>query len=237
MITVDHGPVREKRRGSDVARTPDDLWSAVETLWRYHDLRHAPRRCDVGIGLGSFDHGVAVWATELFHRQMFDWLVFTGATAPASARRFPRGEAVHYREYAVAHGVPADRVLVETRATNTQENLTFTRDLLAANGITVSSVLLISQPSQQRRAYATCRKAWPEVNVVCTSRPLSLADYITEIGDAGLVIDQLVGDTQRIIEYPKRGFAIPQAVPAEVRQAYERLVAAGYTGRLIDATA
>jgi uncharacterized SAM-binding protein YcdF (DUF218 family) len=221
--------------GSGVVRSgvPDDLREAVETLWRYHDLRHELRPCDVGIGLGSHDPGVAVVATELFHRRMFDWLVFTGANAPLSVRAFPRGEAVHYREYAVAHGVPADRILVETKATNTQQNLMFTRDLLGEKGIKVGSVLLMSQPSQQRRAYATCRKVWPEVEVICASRPLSLDDYIASIGDATLVIDQLVGDTQRIVEYPRRGFAIPQEVPDEVRHAYDRLVAAGYTSRLV----
>lgn len=216
---------------------PDHLREAVETLWHYHDLRHELRPCDVGIGLGSHDPGVAVIATELFHRQLFPWLVFTGANAPTTVREFPRGEALHYRDYAVTHGVPADRVLVETKATNTQQNLTFTRDLLVAAGIPVTSVLLMSRPYQQRRAYATCRKVWPEVEVVCASRPLSLDDYVASIGDAKRVIDMLVGDTQRIMEYPKRGFAIPQDVPDEVRVAYEVLVAAGYTSRLVSPTA
>ena len=44
---------------------------------------------------------------------------------------------------------------------------------------------------------------------------------------------QSYDDTQRIIEYPKRGFAIPQDVPAEVEAAYGRLVEAGFTARLI----
>lgn len=215
---------------------PDDLRESVETLWRYHDMRHELRRCDVGIGLGSHDLGVAVVAADLFLRQMFPWLVFTGANAPTTVREFPRGEAVHYREYAVAHGVPADRVLVETEATNTQQNLTFTRELLIAEGITVRSVLLMSRPYQQRRAFATCRKVWPEVDVVCASRPLSLDDYIASIGDAKRVIDMIVGDTQRIIEYPKQGFAISQEVPDNVRVAYDTLVAAGYTSRLVTTT-
>src|SRR5690606_18549424 len=167
---------------------------------------------------------------------MFPWLVFTGANAPTTVREFPRGEAVHYREYAVAHGVPADRVLVESKATNTQQNLTFTRELLVAKGITVRSVLLMSRPYQQRRAFATCQKVWPEVDVVCASRPLSLDDYIASIGDAKRVIDMIVGDTQRIIEYPKQGFAISQEVPDNVRVAYDTLVAAGYTSRLVTTT-
>jgi uncharacterized SAM-binding protein YcdF (DUF218 family) len=233
------GPYRvDGLEESEVTTTgvPDDLRECVERLWSYHDMRHELRRCDVGIGLGSHDLGVAVVATELFRRQMFPWLVFTGANAPTTIREFPRGEAVHYREHAIANGVPADRVLVETEATNTQENLTFTRDLLSAKGITVGSVLLMSRPYQQRRAFATCRKVWPEVDVVCASRPLSLDNYVASIGDAKRVIDMLVGDTQRIVEYAKQGFAIPQEMPDDVRAAYDTLVAAGYTSRLVTTT-
>jgi len=43
----------------------------------------------------------------------------------------------------------------------------------------------------------------------------------------------LVGDTQRIDVYAERGFSIPQRVPDDVRSAYTRLVAAGYTRRLL----
>jgi len=74
---------------------------------------------------------------------------------------------------------------------------------------------------------------WPEVDVVCASNPLELDDYVRSIGDPRRVVDMLVGDTQRIEVYAERGFAIPQEMPDEVRAAFERLVAAGYTSRLI----
>ncbi|RZU34720.1 hypothetical protein EV284_4319 [Streptomyces sp. BK022] len=43
----------------------------------------------------------------------------------------------------------------------------------------------------------------------------------------------LVGDLQRIIEYPKLGFAVEQEVPEDVWEAYESLVRDGFTTRLI----
>ena len=43
----------------------------------------------------------------------------------------------------------------------------------------------------------------------------------------------LVGDSQRITEYARRGFAIEQEIPDEVEGAYLRLVDAGFTSRLI----
>jgi hypothetical protein len=43
----------------------------------------------------------------------------------------------------------------------------------------------------------------------------------------------LVGDLQRVIEYPALGFAVEQDVPDDVRIAYERLIKAGYISRLM----
>ena len=216
-----------------VASLPDSLRADVETLWDYHDMHHEPRNADVGIGLGSHDIGVATCAAGLFKAGSFPLIVFTGANAPTTIERFPRGEAVHYREHALDLGVPPHAVLVEPRARNTGENITFTRQVLAGRGIDVGSAVLISRPYQQRRAYATCRKLWPEVTVTCASLSLPLDEYVAGIGDVDRVVNMLVGDTQRIDVYADKGFAIPQEMPDRVREAFERLVSAGYTRRLI----
>lgn len=218
---------------SGASAIPKEVWSDLVILWDYHDMHHEARKSDIGIGLGSHDLGVAICTAELFKQGLFPRMVFTGANAPTTIARFPRGEAVHYREKAMELGVPDEAILIEPKATNTGENIQFTRELLSDQGIDVSSVTLISRPYQQRRAYATCRMFWPEVTVTCASLPLPLPEYIETIGDADRVINMVVGDTQRIIELPKFGFAIPQEMPPEVHEAYERLIAAGYTSRLI----
>ncbi|MFD0810498.1 YdcF family protein [Amycolatopsis umgeniensis] len=197
-------------------------------------MRHALRPADVGIGLGSHDLGVATFAAKLFHAGMFPLIVFTGANAPTTLERFPCGEAVHYREHALELGVPDDAILVEPEARNTGDNITLTRVLLETRSISAESVILISRPYQQRRAFATCKKLWPEVDVICASRPLPLDEYIKSIGDVDRVINMLVGDTQRITVHAERGFAVPQEVPTEVDRAYGRLVKAGYQERLLD---
>ncbi|MCW2916221.1 MAG: hypothetical protein JWN52_4289 [Actinomycetia bacterium] len=215
------------------AELPDAVRSDVEILWDYHDMHHEIRPTDVGIGLGSHDLGVATYTAELYHQGMFPRIVFTGANAPTTIERFPRGEAVHYAEHATELGVPADAILIEPKATNTGQNIEFTRKLLADHGIDISSAVLISRPYQQRRAYATGKKLWPEIEVICASRPLPLDEYVADIGDADRVINMLVGDTQRIMIYPDQGYAIPQEMPAHVQAAYKRLTQAGYTTRLI----
>ncbi|MEX0168984.1 YdcF family protein [Streptomyces sp. LMG1-1-1.1] len=208
-------------------------WADTQRLWDYHQMGHTPRPCSVAIGLGSHDLGVADAAADLYKRGMAPLLVFTGATSPTTRERMPRGEAVHYRERAIELGVPGSAVMVEPRARNTGENIRFSRDLLAEAGIKVSSVLLISKPYEERRAYATARKLWPEVEIVSASSPMTLQDYVDSIGDARMVIDMLVGALQRLLVYPEQGFMISQDVPAGVLASYERLCQGGFTSRLL----
>ncbi|MFH9662970.1 YdcF family protein [Streptomyces sp. NPDC017248] len=214
-------------------RITDEQFRDAALIWDYHQLGHRPRPCSAAIGLGSHDLGVAAAAAGLYRDGLFPVLVFSGGNSPTTRARFPRGEAVHYREHALGLGVPDEVIMVEPRAANTGQNITFSRELLAEAGVAVDSLLLISKPYMERRSYATCRKLWPEVEVVCASEPLELDDYMKSIGDDGLVVDMLVGDLQRVIEYPKLGFAVEQDVPGDVREAYERLLRAGFDSRLI----
>jgi uncharacterized SAM-binding protein YcdF (DUF218 family) len=207
-------------------------WADARRVWEYHQMGHSPRPCSVAIGLGSHDLGVADTAVDLYKRGMAPLLLFTGATSPTTRERMPRGEAVHYRERALELGVPSTAILVEPRARNTGENIRFSQKLLEESGVDVSSVLLISKPYEERRAYATARKLWPEVEVVSASTPMTFDEYVDSIGDARLVIDMLVGALQRLMIYPDQGFMIRQPVPADVAKAYERLRQAGYTSRL-----
>ncbi|WP_445276819.1 YdcF family protein [Streptomyces sp. DSM 41033] len=210
----------------------EQSWADAQVLWDYHQMHHELRPCSVAIGLGSHDLGVADTAVDLYTRGLAPLIVFTGATSPTTRERMPRGEAVHYRERALELGVPSSAVLVEPNARNTGENIRFSRMLLDEAGVSVTSVLLISKPYEERRAYATARKLWPETEVVSASPSMMFDEYAEHIGDACLVIDMLVGALQRLLIYPTRGFMIGQSVPDEVRAGYERLCSAGFTSRI-----
>src|SRR5262249_60259963 len=137
---------------------------------------HDVTSCDAAIGLGSHDLGVAAYAAELYRSGLFSVLMFSGANSPTTAKRFPRGEAVHYREHASDLGVPDSAILVEPWASNTGQNISLSRALLAEHGHTPRSLLLISKPYMERRAFATCRKVWPEVAGSSPPAPPQTAD-------------------------------------------------------------
>lgn len=214
-------------------KIPASVWSDAQVVWDYQLMRHEVQPCSAIIGLGSHDIGVATFSAELYLAGFAPIVLFTGANSPTTAHRFPRGEAVHYREHALELGVPDEAILVEPRATNTGQNISFARELLESTGVQTTSLLLISKPYEERRSFATCRKLWPEVEVNCASQPLEFREYVDSIGDGKLVIDMLVGAMQRVIEYPKQGFTIPQQVPVDVQAAYQRLLHAGFDSRLL----
>ncbi|WP_405807694.1 YdcF family protein [Streptomyces sp. NBC_00210] len=207
-------------------------WADAQRLWDFQQMGHEPRPCSVAIGLGSHDLGVADTTVDLYRRGMVPLIVFTGATSRTTRERMPRGEAEHYRERAIELGVPADDILVEPQARNTGENIRFSRALLEDRGVPVSSVLLVSKPYEERRAYATARRLWPDVEWVSASTPMTLAEYADSIQDVRLVVDMLVGAQQRLMVYPQQGFMIEQVIPDDVAAAFERLRADGFTSRL-----
>lgn len=211
----------------------DRQWADATLIWEYHQMGHRRQPCDVAIGLGCHDLGVAAETAALYLDGLVSRIVFTGGPNPSRPEHFPRGEAAHFTEHALALGVPGHAILQEPRARNTGQNIQFSREVLEAAGLDVRSVLLVSMPYMERRAYATCRQVWPQVEAVCASTPMNLNDYVKTIGDDALVIDGLVGDLQRVIEYPGLGFAVAQDVPETVRGAYQRLLADGFDSKLL----
>ena len=72
-----------------------------------------------------------------------------------------------------------------------------------------------------------------------TSPQVSMDEYLNRYSNTALsaddVVSIMVGDLQRIREYPARGFQIHQDIPADVWEAYEALVQAGYDRHLLSA--
>ncbi len=80
-------------------------------------------------------------------------------------------EAEVMRGLAMANGVPPEAIILETQATNTYDNVAFSRQILAQNRW--RRILLVSSPYHMRRAILTWRRVAPEVEVVATPVPVS----------------------------------------------------------------
>jgi uncharacterized SAM-binding protein YcdF (DUF218 family) len=206
----------------------------ARALWNYHHVHHSVEPADAILVLGSHDIRVAERGAELFLQDLAPLIVFSGNAGALTRGLWDRPEAEVFAEVARERGVPAERILLELRATNTGENVVFTRRLLEERGLLPRTALAVQKPYMERRALATFAARWPELDVRVTSPQIGYDDYPTVNIARENDIHIMVGDFQRLLVYAERGWQTPQQVPDEVRAAFERLVAAGYTRHLID---
>ncbi len=204
----------------------------AKKLWDYHLLHHDLKKADAIFVLCSNDLRVADRAVDLFEQGYAPLLIFSGGEGILTKGLFGKPEADAFVDIARKRGVPEDQILIENKSTNTGENILFTKKLLKEGGISVQTLLLVQKPFMERRTFATFKKLWPEPAIIVTSPFVSYEDYPTETISKDLMINIIVGDLQRIKLYPAKGFQIPQQIPADVWQAYERLVELGFTKHL-----
>ncbi|MEK7063079.1 MAG: YdcF family protein [Patescibacteria group bacterium] len=199
----------------------------AKLIWDYMLMHHELKPADAIFGLGTNDTRVAERAAELYLQGLAPRVIFSGGNGKGSI--FDRPEAEVFAEVAIKLGVPAESILMETKAANTGQNIMFTKALLKENGIQANSFILVQKPYMERRTYATFRKQWPEATCVVTSPNIAYEDFAKSWHYTDRWIDVMVGDLQRIKDYPALGFQTEQEIPPEVLAAYERLVAQGYT--------
>lgn len=200
----------------------------AQTLWDYHVIGGVTRPCDLIFLLCSDDLRVADRAAELHAQGIAPRIAISGGVGILTRGLFPASEAEAFAGRLAGLGVPASALILETAATNTGENVLFTRRLLGRLGIAVRSAVCVQKPFMERRTLATVAKLWPELSASVTSPRVGFADWCAGAADADRVISTMVGDLQRIIAYPARGYQIPQEVPAAVLAAMQELIRLGF---------
>ena len=196
-------------------------------------MGHALAPADCIIALGSHDTRVAERAADLFLEGWAPLIVLSGARGAFTSGLWERPEAEVFADVAAARGVPKGRLLLEKAATNTAENVVLSRALLADRGLFPRRAIAVQKPYMERRTHATFRRQWPELEVIVTSPQLAFDDYARGSILPDDLVHIMVGDLQRLMVYGEKGWSEKQDVPEGVRAAYERLVARGYTRRLL----
>lgn len=201
-------------------------------LWDYNFLDWPLKKVDVIIVLGGNDLRLPKLGADLFLKGYAPLIIASGKRG-CLTRGWKKTEAEVFAEVLTSQGISDRNLLVEKRAENTGENILFSKKLLKKKNITPNSVMLVTKPYMERRAYATACKAWPEVDTVVASPKIDFDNYPNKFISKDDIINALVGYTQRILKYPEKGFQITQTMPAKVEQAMTELMKRGYTRDLI----
>lgn len=85
-------------------------------------------------------------AIDLWRAGRISKIVFTGGRA----EMVPEAESSVARDFAIAAGIPADAILIETRSHTTRGNLLEARDLMKSNSL--RSAVIVSDPLHLKRA-------------------------------------------------------------------------------------
>ena len=212
--------------------TPEVLTQA-RRLWDYHHMHHVLAKADCILALGSHDLRVADRAAELWLQGWAPLLVMSGGLGNFTQDMWTESEADQFAAIAIRKGVPEEAILVENKSTNTGENIIYTQWLLQEKGLDPQNFIVVQKPYMERRSYATFKKHWPGKNLLVTSPQIPFDKYATDDIPLSRVINIMVGDLQRIRFYPAKGFQVYQEIPAEVWDAYERLVELGFDQHLM----
>jgi len=210
-----------------------EVLSLAQQLWDYHHMQHQLEKADCILALGSHDLRVADRAAELYLQGWAPLVIMSGGLGNLTQNMWTESEADQFAAIAKRKGVPEKAILVENKSTNTGENIVFTQQLLQQKGIHPQKFMVVQKPYMERRSYATFKKHWPDKNLIVTSPQISFTDYPNDEIPLERVINIMVGDMQRIKEYPAKGFQVYQEIPDHVWDAYENLVDLGFNQHLI----
>lgn len=205
----------------------EKLDTLAKTIWDYMLMHQDLKPADAIFALGSNDSRVAERAADLYLAGLAQYVICSGGNGKAS--ELSRPEAEIFGDIVIKKGVPSDKVILEPNSTNTGENVQFVKKLLEEKGLNFNSFILVQKPYMERRTYATFRKQWPEAECQVTSPQIPYEEYAKDESFKNKFINIMVGDLERIKEYPKLGFQIEQDIPEDVWNAWKELVEMGYT--------
>ena len=211
---------------------PKQIDALAKTVWDYMKLNQPLRPANCILVFGSHDPRVAQYGAELFLKQFAPLILFSGKRGGLTGK-WRKTEAEKFAQIAVRAGVPRGKILIEKEATNSGENVLFTKRLLEKRGLNPDCLIVVQKPYMERRTWATFKKMWPQKKIIVTSPPISFEDYPNRSISKKDVIAIMLSDLQKIALYPKKGFQIRQRIPRKVLNCYRQLVKLGYTEHLV----
>lgn len=217
----------------------DDIQDAAVVLWNYMQLKQAVEPADVLLVLGSRDDRVASHAAMLLRQGLGRTCLVSGGSVNRNELLISTwtepSEAEHFAMVMKEAGIDGRKLLIEGSATNTGENATYSHKLLMEAEVEAESILLVTKPYMERRALATFQSQWPDrtARLRVTSQGGTIEQYCNRQQPYDDVVNLMVGDFQRVVEYPKRGLQVAQHIPLSITNAFGVLTRAGFTKYLL----
>lgn len=186
---------------------------------------------DAVMGFGLFDLKLPRFCGDLFAQGRARRIIFSGGIGVGTGKLVGTEADAWRAELRRSHPAISDEhVIVENKSTNTGENLARTTELLAqshpslAFGRGINRIILVASPSRVRRVRLTFRKQHPVVTAFAVCPPGTFDGERAAYAENNYnYVDHLVGELDRIVDYPARGYIAAEPLPAEIKAAHETL--------------
>ena len=201
----------------------------ASVLWDYMSSYNQAALSDALVVCCSYDLRVCDHACDLIKQGISDTLILSGNTGNWTRHIWSSAEAQIFKKRALKNGIDESRVIVEQEATNFGENVSCSRKLFPL----AKTVTFVTKPNAVLRVKLTAEAQWPGIAsyVSCPSIvfPQDVSNVVGVLG----VINEMIGDIERIQKYPELGFQVPHELPGEVLDAWSYLIGQGFTGHLM----
>lgn len=127
-------------------------------------------------------------------------------------------EAEWYEDILIKEGVPKEAIILETKSTNTLENILFGISACHQQKFYPKSLILCPIPPLCRRSLATFKKQFPEIKVFGYTFELPMEYYLTLSR-----IERVLGEFERFKEYTTKGDMVSIEIPKNVQEAVNLL--------------
>jgi uncharacterized SAM-binding protein YcdF (DUF218 family) len=203
-------------------------------LWDYLHIGAPLERREAIVVFGGHDLRVAEWAAQLWIDGWAPMLVCSGGLGYHTSKIWNEPEAHKFGRIAIEKGVDEQAILIEDQSRNSGENVQFTRELLSRSGIELRRAICVQKPYLELRVSATLKKQWRDCDFLLSSPPIPYERYPqSDIIDVDRLLNELVGQVDRVEKYADMGYTEKIEIPHEVSLTKRRLVELGFVHHLV----
>lgn len=205
-----------------------EIINNANIIWEYFQQFNKEDNTEVIVVCCSYDLRVCDYACDLFKRSGAHTIIFSGDRGNWTRDLWSKPEAEIFKARAIENGINPINIIIEDEATNIGENISFSKKYLNID----EKVTFVSKSNTLLRIKLTL-----PLHINCDANfsapKYSFPDEVSDvIGISGL-INEMVGDINRIITYPSLGYQNKHHLPQEVIDSYYFLIYKGFDKHLL----
>ena len=188
--------------------------------------RPARKTAAAVIGFGHFDTRIPTRCAEAVLSGRAEWIFFTGGTGAGTADlKLPEADVFHDSLALWFPSLKPRCALVESRSTNTADNIRFLQTLWENAGMAPllrkRGVILVATPVRMRRVLLTWKKLEPGIPATCWAPPVDWREESLLYAARGMdLATQMRNECERLVSYPAKGWIAKPRMPAPLRSGF-----------------